>query len=289
MVQSFFQSKNTLTFKGKLLSLETPIVMGIINVTPDSFYRSSQYMLRRRIYKRAKQIIQQGASIIDIGACSTRPGSAEVSEKEELSRLAKAMGVIKKHFPDVIISVDTYRSTVAKRMVDDFGVNMINDISAGDLDPKMFETVAKLNIPYIAMHMQGTPKDMQINPSYDNVIKDLFTFFSKKVEELSRLGVNDILIDPGFGFGKTLEHNYTILNNLDVFKIFNLPIVVGLSRKSMIYKPLAINPETALNGTTCLNTIALTKGAKILRVHDVKEAMETIMLTSLSTKQVIEL
>jgi dihydropteroate synthase len=263
--------------------------MGIINVTPDSFYRGSQFMIRRRIYNRAKQIIQQGGSIIDVGACSTRPGSAEVSEKEELNRLNKAMAVIRKHFPDAIVSVDTYRASVAQRMVEDFDVNMINDISAGNMDNDMFETIAKLNVPYIVMHMQGTPKDMQVNPNYENVVKELFSFFANKAEKLSKIGVKDILIDPGFGFGKTLEHNFTILNNLDSFRILNLPIVIGLSRKSMIYKPLAINPETALNGTTALNTIALIKGAKILRVHDVEEAIETIMLTSLTTKQAIEL
>ncbi|PKP35038.1 MAG: dihydropteroate synthase [Bacteroidetes bacterium HGW-Bacteroidetes-15] len=284
-----FQPKNTLTFKGKLLNLDTPIVMGIINVTPDSFYRGSQFMFRRRIFKRAKLILQQGGSIIDIGACSTRPGASVVSEEEELRRLGKAVAVIRKHFPEAILSVDTYRASVAKRMVEDFSVNMINDISAGNMDKQMFDTIAKLNVPYIAMHMQGTPQDMQDSPHYNNVIKELFTFFANKTEQLSRLGVKDILIDPGFGFGKTLEHNFTILNNLDAFRILNLPIVVGLSRKSMIYKPLAINPETALNGTTALNTIALIKGAKILRVHDVQEAMETIMLTSLTSKQSIEI
>jgi dihydropteroate synthase len=288
MAKSFFQAKNTLTFKGKLLNLDTPIVMGIINVTPDSFYQGSQFMMRRRIYKRAHQILQQGGSIIDIGACSTRPGANVVSEEEELRRLGKAVAVIRKYFPDSIISVDTFRASVAKRMVEDFSVNMVNDISAGNIDKNMFETIAQLNVPYIAMHMQGTPQDMQSNPSYKNVVKELFNFFASKTEQLSKLGVKDILIDPGFGFGKTLEHNFTILNNLDAFRILNLPIVVGLSRKSMIYKPLAISPETALNGTTTLNTIALTKGAKVLRVHDVQQAMEAIMLTSLTINQAIE-
>lgn len=289
MAKSFFQQKSTLTFRGKIVSLETPIVMGIINVTPDSFYSGSQFMMRMRIRNRAKQIIQQGGSIIDVGACSTRPGAALISEEEELKRLNKAIAVIRKNFPEAIVSVDTFRASVAKRMVEDFGVNMINDISAGDMDKGMFETVAKLNVPYIAMHMQGTPQDMQLSPRYENVVKELFTFFADKAEKLSKIGVKDILIDPGFGFGKTLEHNFTILNNLDAFRILNLPIVVGLSRKSMIYKPLAINPETALNGTTALNSIALLKGAKVLRVHDVQEAVETIMLTSLTTKQLIDL
>jgi len=284
---TFFQSKSTLSCNGKLLDLSTPVVMGIINITNDSFYQGSQFRLKRRIYRRAKEIIQHGGAIIDIGACSTRPGAKLVSEEEELKRLSKAATVIRKHFPDAILSVDTFRAAVAKQMVNDYSASIINDISAGEMDKAMFETVAELGVPYIAMHMKGTPENMQENPTYDNVIKEVFKYFATKTEQLSRLGVKDIIIDPGFGFGKTIEHNYTLLNNLDAFRIFNLPILVGLSRKSMIYKPLEAKPTTSLNGTSVLNTIALLKGAKILRVHDVKEAVEAIKLTELCINQPI--
>ena len=284
---TFFQSKSTLACNGKLLDLTTPVVMGIINITSDSFYHGSQFRLKRRIYKRAKEIIQQGGAVIDIGACSTRPGAKLVTEDEELKRLSKAAAVIRKHFPEAILSVDTFRASVARRMVTDFSASIINDISAGEMDKMMFETVADLGVPYIAMHMQGTPETMQVNPTYENLIKDVFKYFATKTEELGRLGVKDIVIDPGFGFGKTIEHNYTLLNNLDAFRIFNLPILVGLSRKSMIYKPLEAKPTTSLNGTSVLNTIALLKGAKILRVHDVKEAVEAIKLTELCINQPI--
>ncbi|MFP4555573.1 MAG: dihydropteroate synthase [Bacteroidales bacterium] len=283
--QTFFNIKHTLACRGKLVDLKTPIVMGIINVTSDSFYSKSQFMRKRRILRRAKEIIAQGGKIIDVGACSTRPGSVAITEKEELKRLENAVIVIRKHFPNEIISIDTFRASVAKRMVEDFDANIINDISAGSMDKDMFETIAELNVPYIAMHMQGTPENMQNNPQYNDVIKDLFTFFSNKIEQLTRVGVNDILIDPGFGFGKTLNHNYAILNNLESFSIFNLPVVAGLSRKSMIYKPLNTDPNNALNGTTVLNTIALIKGAKILRVHDVNEAVEAINLTGIVQSQ----
>jgi dihydropteroate synthase len=281
--QSLFDSKQTLNCKGKIIDLSTPIVMGIINVTSDSFYSGSQFMMSFRIRKRAKQILAQGGSIIDVGACSTRPGSKPTSESDELKRLAKAVKIIRKNFPDAIISVDTFRSAVAQRMVEDFSVDIINDISAGDMDSKMFSTVSKLGVPYILMHMQGTPSDMQLNPHYKNIVLEISQFFSAKVEQLKLMGVNDIIIDPGFGFGKSIEHNYTILNNLESFNLFNLPILVGLSRKSMIYKPLGIMPEQALNGTTVLNALALQKGAKILRVHDVLEAIQTINLNKLTT------
>jgi dihydropteroate synthase len=283
--QTFFLPKDSINCSGKLINLNTPKVMGIINVSRDSFYRGSQFMMKRRIVRRAKEIIGQGGHIIDIGACSTRPGSEPISENEELKRLDKAVGVVRKHFPDSIISVDTFRASVAKRMVENFRVNIINDISAGDMDADMFDTISKLNVPYIVMHMKGTPKNMQDNPTYENIIREIFNFFTSKVNKLNLLGVNDILLDPGFGFGKSVDHNYTILNNLDSFKIINLPIVVGLSRKSMIYKPLEITPDEALNGTTALNTIALQKGAKILRVHDVKQAIETIKLVNLTQNQ----
>jgi dihydropteroate synthase len=279
---SLFQSKQTLNCKGKIIDLSSPIIMGIINVTSDSFYSGSQFMMKWRIHKRAKQIIAQGGSIIDVGACSTRPGTKLTSENDELKRLTKAVKIIRKNIPNAIISVDTFRSSIARHMVEDFSVDIINDISAGDMDSKMFSTVAKLGVPYVLMHMQGTPTDMQINPQYKNVTHELFQFFSLKVEQLKQMGVNDIIIDPGFGFGKTIDHNYTILNNLDSFKLFNLPILVGLSRKSMIYKPLGIKPEQALNGSSILNVLALQKGAKILRVHDVLEADQTVKLHKLT-------
>lgn len=282
---TFFESKNTLTCNGELLDLSDPVVMGIINITNDSFYHGSRFKQKRRIYNRAKQIIEEGGKIIDIGAFSTRAGSNPVSEDQELQRLSKAAATIRKHFPYAIISVDTYRASVAQRMVNDFGVNIINDISAGEMDKNMFTTVAELGVPYIAMHMLGTPLSMQNNPQYDNVINALFKYFTSKTEELKRLGVNDIILDPGFGFGKTLKHNYAILNNLETFRVFNLPLLVGVSRKSMIYQPLNTEPKSALNGTTVLNTIALLKGAKILRVHDVKEAVEAIQLTQTCTSE----
>jgi dihydropteroate synthase len=287
--QSFFQPKHSITCKGKIIDLSSPIVMGIINVTPDSFYSGSQFMMRHRISKRATQIVLKGGKIIDVGACSTRPGSKLVSETDELKRLVKALSIIRKKLPDVIISVDTFRASVAKRVVEDFAVDIINDISAGDMDSKMFPTVSKLGVPYILMHMKGTPTDMQLNPQYSNVVKELIQFFSCKVEQLKLSGVKDIIIDPGFGFGKTVEHNFTLLNNLEAFKLFNLPILAGISRKSMIYKPLGLSPELALNGTTALNTIALIKGAKILRVHDVQEAVHTIKLKEFTVSQPVEL
>jgi len=286
-IHSFFSAKHTLSCRGKLIDLSDPIVMGVINVSPDSFYSGSRYRMKYRIFKRAKEVLYQGGKIIDIGACSTRPRSTPVSATEEIKRLSKALAVVRKHFPEAIVSVDTYRASIAKRVVDDFAVNIINDISAGAMDKNMHETIAKLNVPYIVMHMKGTPQNMQNDPKYDNVVKELFSFFSNKINELNLLGINDILIDPGFGFGKTLEHNYSILKNLDSFRILNIPIVVGLSRKSMIYKPLEQKPENALNGTTVLNTIALLNGAKILRVHDVKEAVEAIKMVSLTHNQTI--
>jgi dihydropteroate synthase len=286
-IHSFFSATHTLSCRGKLIDLSAPLVMGVINVSPDSFYSGSRFKMKYRIYRRAKEILNQGGKIIDIGACSTRPGSKPVSDKEEIKRLSKALAIVRKHFPEAIVSVDTFRASIAKRVVEDFAVNIINDISAGEMDKNMHETVAKLNVPYIVMHMKGTPQNMQNDPKYDDVVKELFSFFSNKINELNLLGINDILIDPGFGFGKSLEHNYCILKNLDSFRILNIPIVVGLSRKSMIYKPLELKPENALNGTTILNTIALLNGAKILRVHDVMEAVQAIKLVSLTQIETI--
>lgn len=283
--ETFFKPKLTLTCTGKLIDISNPIAMGVINVTPDSFYSSSRFMMRYRIARRANQIIEQGGSIIDIGACSTRPGSHIVSEAEELKRLAKALAVVRKTLPKAIVSVDTFRASVARRVVKDFEVDMINDISAGDMDPDMFNAIAEMNVPYIIMHMKGTPTNMQQNPQYNNVVKEVCSYFVERIDKLSLLGVADVLIDPGFGFGKNSEHNYTLLKNLEAFKVFNLPLVVGVSRKSMIYKNLNTSPSKAMNGTTILNTLALTGGAKILRVHDVRESLEAIKLTQITKGQ----
>jgi dihydropteroate synthase len=263
---------------GRLMDLSEPQVMGILNVTPDSFYAGSHGVTEGYIIDRIHQIMNEGASIIDIGACSTRPGADEVSIEEEMSRLRMGLELIRKHRPDAIVSVDTYRADVAKMCVEEYGAAIINDISAGQMDEQMFPTIARLGIPYIIMHMKGTPKDMQVNPQYDHFLKEVFYYFSEKVQRLRDLGVKDIIIDPGFGFGKTLEHNYELMNHLEEFALFELPLLVGVSRKSMIYKHLGITPEEALNGTTTLNTIALLKGASILRVHDVRQAMESIKI-----------
>jgi dihydropteroate synthase len=263
---------------GQLMDLSEPQVMGILNVTPDSFYAGSHGVTEGYIIDRIHQIMNEGASIIDIGACSTRPGADEVSMEEEMNRLRMGLELIRKHRPDAIVSVDTYRADVAKMCVEEYGAAIINDISAGQMDEQMFATIARLGIPYIIMHMKGTPKDMQVNPQYDHFLKEVFYYFSEKVQRLRDLGVKDIIIDPGFGFGKTLEHNYELMNHLEEFALFELPLLVGVSRKSMIYKHLGITPEEALNGTTTLNTIALLKGASILRVHDVRQAMESIKI-----------
>lgn len=272
--------KTTINCNGKLIDLEQPLVMGILNVTPDSFFDGGKYIYEKEIIERANQIIGEGGKIIDIGAFSTRPNAVEVSEEEEWKRLQLALNLINKEFPNAIISLDTYRSNIAKKAVEKYGVSIINDISGGNFDENMFKTVAELKVPYVLMHIKGTPQTMQKNPIYKDVISEISLYFSKKVEELKLLGVSDIILDPGFGFGKTIEHNYTILKNLKDFSIFNLPILAGVSRKSMIFKYLNIKPQEALNGTTVLNTFALERGAKILRVHDVKQAVETVKLTT---------
>ena len=263
---------------GRLIDLSEPQVMGILNVTPDSFYAGSRGVTERYILDRLQQILDEGASIVDIGAYSSRPGAQEVSIEEEMERLRAGLELIREHRPDAIVSVDTFRADVAKMCVEEYGVAIINDISAGQMDDRMFATIAHLGIPYIIMHMKGTPQTMQTNPQYDHFLKEVFYYFSEKVQKLRDLGVKDIIIDPGFGFGKTLEHNYELMNHLEEFALFELPLLVGVSRKSMIYKLLGTAPEEALNGTTALNTIALTKGAHILRVHDVKEAVETVRI-----------
>lgn len=274
----FLKRKNTVVLNGKILDLSHPIVMGILNVTPDSFFDGGKYKTEKKVLKRAEDILEQGGSIIDIGALSTQPGTDAISTKEEIDRLLPAVKAVKKNFPDAFISIDTYRSWVALKVIEDCGPCMVNDVSGGNFDPHMFDTVGKLGVPYILMHMQGTPLKMQENPEYDDIIRDISLFFTERVKQLTKAGVKDVIIDPGFGFGKTLEHNYELLNRLDSFKVFQLPLMVGVSRKSMIYKLLKSNPEEALNGTSVVNTLALMGGADILRVHDVKEAAEALRI-----------
>lgn len=263
---------------GRLMDLSEPQVMGILNVTPDSFYARSRSETEKDIVQRLHQIIDEGASIIDIGGYSSRPNAEHISAEEEMNRLRNGLEIIRKHSPNAVVSVDTFRADVAKMCVEEYGVAIINDISAGQMDEQMFPTIAKLGVPYIIMHMKGTPQDMQVSPKYDHFLKEIFYYFSEKVQKLRDLGVKDIIIDPGFGFGKTIEHNYELMNHLEEFSLFELPLLVGVSRKSMIYKLLETTPEEALNGTTALHTIALLKGAHILRVHDVKEAVESIKI-----------
>ena len=267
----------TLNCNGKLLVIDKPMVMGIINLTPDSFYEGSRQQTNASIIAQASKMIDEGVDIIDVGGQSTRPGSNRISAKEELHRVIPAIEIILKDFPETIISVDTYQSTVANEAIKT-GASIINDISAGNMDKDMLETVAKLQAPYICMHMKGTPKDMQVDASYDNVTKEVLDFFIQKMEQCREAGINDVIIDPGFGFGKTISHNFTLLKELDVFKMLEKPIMVGLSRKSTIYKTLGTTAGEALNGTTALNTLAIQNGANILRVHDVKEAREVIKL-----------
>jgi len=275
---NFFKKNLTLNIKGTLYELTTPIVMGILNVTPDSFFDGGKYTEDDLIYKRVSEMIEEGVDIIDVGAVSTRPGSKDPGEKEEKNRLIKALEIIRKKYPNILLSVDTFRSSIAEFVVKEYDVNVINDITAGRYSDNMFMVIATLNVPYIMMHMKGTPETMQINPTYDDVIFEIVNFFKERIFEARKAGIKDIIIDPGFGFGKTLEHNYIILNNLEAFDIFELPIMIGVSRKSMVYKLLGVSPEFALNGTTVIHTIALIKNVSILRVHDVKEAKEIIKI-----------
>ncbi|MCF2592247.1 dihydropteroate synthase [Bacteroides caecigallinarum] len=263
---------------GNLMDLTRPKVMGILNVTPDSFYAGSRKQSEEDILLRAREIIDEGGDIIDIGAYSSRPDAENISTEEEMSRLKNALTLLNREIPEAVISVDTFRADIAKMCVEEHGVAIINDISAGCMDDNMMPTAAKLGVPYIMTHMKGTPQDMQKNPEYENVVKEVIYYFSEKVQKMRDLGGKDIIIDPGFGFGKTLEHNYMLMNKLEELQIFELPVLVGISRKSMIYKLLDNSPEDALNGTTALNTISLMKGANILRVHDVKEACEAVKI-----------
>ena len=263
---------------GSLLDLSQPRVMGILNVTPDSFYAGSRTQTEAEIVRRVKQIVSEGAAIIDIGAYSSRPNADNVSAREEMERLRMGLKILFEIQPDAVVSVDTFRADVARMCVEEYGVAILNDIAAGEMDADMFHTVAALNVPYIMMHMQGTPQSMQQHPHYDNLLEEVLLYFARKVQQLRDLGVKDIILDPGFGFGKTIEHNYELLSHLEDFRIFELPLLVGVSRKSMIYRLLDITPQEALNGTTVLDTICLLKGADILRVHDVKEAVETVRI-----------
>ncbi|RUT71481.1 dihydropteroate synthase [Flavobacterium cupreum] len=263
--------------KGQLIDLSIPKVMGVMNVTPDSFFDGGKYKNEYEIVTRAGKILTEGATFLDIGAYSSRPGADFVSEQEEIDRIVPAIEIILKHFPDALLSIDTFRAEVAKASIES-GAAIINDIAAGGLDDKMFDVIAKYNVPYIMMHMRGNPQTMQTMTDYEDIIKEMLFYFSEKVAKARSLGINDLILDPGFGFAKTTAQNYEVLQKMELFNVLELPVLAGISRKSMIYKTLNITAQEALNGTTVINTIALTKGAKILRVHDVKEAMECVTL-----------
>lgn len=266
--------------KGNLIDLSTPKVIGILNVTPNSFFDGAKYETENQILNRVDQMLTEGANFIDVGAYSSKPNAEEVSEKDELKRLIPVIQLLIKKYPDLLISVDTFRSEVARQAIEK-GACMINDISAGSLDEKMMATIAEFQVPYIMMHMRGTAQTMMDLTHYADIVKEMLFYFSEKVSQARALGINDLIIDPGFGFAKTLEQNFEVMQKLELFGILELPILAGVSRKSMVYKPLGSTPEKALNGTTALNMIALTKGASILRVHDVKEAVECVKLFSL--------
>lgn len=267
----------TINCKGSLVDLSSPKVMGILNITPDSFYDGGKYKDEVAILSQVEKMLVEGATFIDVGAYSSRPGAAHISEKEELQRIVPVIDLLIKNFPEIILSVDTFRSKIANETVN-AGAAIINDISGGNMDAKMFETVANFQVPYILMHMLGTPQNMQKNPVYEDVAQDIISFFAKQIFDLHQLKLNDVIIDVGFGFGKTITHNFEILKNLNLFKSLDAPILAGISRKSMLYKTLDISAQEALNATTSANTIALLNGANILRVHDVKEAVEAVKI-----------
>lgn len=267
----------TINCKGNLIDLNHPKVMGILNLTPDSFYDGGFYAGEKRILQQVERMLTEGATFIDVGAYSSRPGAKHISEEEELSRLMPALASILTRFPEILISVDTFRSGIAQKAVQ-AGAAMINDISAGQLEEQMLDVVAELQVPYCMMHMPGTPQNMQNSTNYSDVLQEIMHFFTKRIQLARAKGINDLILDVGFGFGKTLEQNYMLLKNLDLFQSLDLPLLIGLSRKSMLYKLLELAPEDALNATSVANTLALTKGAKILRVHDVKEAMQCIKI-----------
>lgn len=279
-----YVSAKYINLNGELHNLDTPAVMGIVNVTPDSFFEASRYETEKSIAGRTEQIVSEGGLLIDVGAYSSRPDAVDISPEEEWRRLRFALGVIRKTAPDAAISIDTFRAEVARKAFDEFGIAMINDISGGELDPLMFETVGKLRIPYVMMHMRGTPQTMQQQCNYHNLMQEIIIYFSKKIEALRRFGVCDIILDPGFGFSKTVDQNFELLHNLAALRILDLPVLAGFSRKSMIYKTLGCTAAESLNGTTVLNTLSIIKGVNILRVHDVKEAVETIKLVTKTEK-----
>ena len=271
----------SLNLKGRLVTIDRPWVMGIVNVTPDSFYSGSRVADERTLAERVSQMIADGADVIDVGACSTRPGSESVDAQGEMERLEWALAAIRREAPDVIVSVDTFRADVARRCIEDWGADIINDISGGTMDSGMFATVARLRVPYVLMHMRGTPETMSQLTDYQNVAAEVLEWMARRIDELRQLGVADVIADPGFGFAKTLEQNYELLARLDAFHALDAPLLVGVSRKRMIYTPLQCDADSALNGTTVVNTIALMHGAHILRVHDVKAAAEAVALTTL--------
>jgi len=267
-----------INLNGSLIDLSTPIVMGILNITPDSFFEGSRCQTADKICYRAEEITRQGGKIIDVGGYSTRPGAKEVTADEELDRVVFAMKTIREKFPEVPVSIDTFRANIAQIAVRDFGAAIVNDISGGTLDEQMFETVADLKVPYILMHIKGNPQTMQQNTNYVDFIPEIFLYFAEKVNKLKQLGVNDIILDPGFGFAKTLELNYELLAKMNLFSQFELPVLAGVSRKRMIWQLLDTTPDESLNGTTAVNMLALAQGANILRVHDVKEAVEVVRI-----------
>ncbi len=271
----------SLNIKGKLVTLDEPWVMGILNVTPDSFYADSRIEDESALYKRIETILSEGGRIIDVGGCSTRPGAVTATEEEERNRLKKALSILMLHYPEVIVSVDTFRANIARWAVEEYGVAIINDVSGGDMDPNMFRTIADLRVPYIIMHMRGTPETMQTLTAYENVTAEVLQSLAVKMNQLYQLGVNDVIVDPGFGFSKTIEQNYELMRHLSDFRILEAPLLVGISRKKMIYEMLETSIEGSLNGTTVLNTFALLHGADILRVHDVREAVEAVRITQL--------
>lgn len=275
------QTPYSINVNGKLIDLAEPQVMGILNVTPDSFYSGSRKQTEEDIRNRVKQIIDEGGQMIDIGAYSSRSGADDVSMQEEMARLRHGMKIVNEMAPDMPVSVDTFRADVAKMCVEELGVGIINDISGGELDKRMFETVARLGVPYILMHMKGTPQTMQQAPHYDDLMKEIMLYFAEKIQKLRDLGQKDIILDPGYGFAKTIEHNYELLAHQEMLHVFELPLLVGISRKSMIFRLLGSSPEESLNGTSVLNTIALQKGASILRVHDVKECVEVVKIVKM--------
>ncbi|TYP99413.1 dihydropteroate synthase [Tenacibaculum adriaticum] len=269
----------TINCRGKLIDFSSPKVMGILNVTPDSFFDGGKYKNEKDILSQVDKMLTNGATFIDVGAYSSRPGAKHISEEEELLRIVPVVELLVKNFPKIIISIDTFRSKVAKETIIT-GAAIINDISGGKMDEEMFKTVAKLQVPYILMHMQGTPQNMQLNPKYHDITQELISFFAEQIFKLRQLKLNDVIIDVGFGFGKTIEHNFELLRKLELFKSLEVPILSGLSRKSMLYKPIGSSAKEALNATTSANTIALLNGANILRVHDVKEAVEAIKIVN---------